>query len=191
MERSRDVVVDDRSDPEAERPSTVWRTLGVMTMLAIALFWIWAFSRSVDQRDEPAGARNPDHLDDRGWVARAEATCARTMRGVDERSEAAGRQDRDARADAIDASNAELRTMLDQLRAPLPSGASDRDVVEEWLGDWGRLVDDRADYGDAIRRDPDARFLTEEKFRDPLDRVIEVFAEVNQMPSCAPAGDVG
>lgn len=168
----------------------MWRALGVITMLAIALFWIWAFSRSVDQRDEPARARNPDYLDDRGWAGRAEASCARTMARVDERAESAGRQDRAARADAIDASNADLRVMLDRLRRPLPSNASDREVVEEWLGDWGRLVDDRAVYADAIRRDPDARLLLEEKFGDPLDRVIEIFADVNAMPSCAPAGDV-
>jgi len=35
------------------------------------------------------------------------------------------------------------------------------------------------------------RAYTVEKFGDPLDRVVQTFAEVNDMPSCAPAGDVG
>jgi len=170
--------------PDSTRWTMPLRVLGVAAMVAIVLFWFWIFSGGPRKQ-------NADRLDDRRWVARAETTCARTMGRVDTRAEAAGRQDRDARAAAIDTSSTDLRRMLDDLRSPLPSRAGDRDVAEQWLGDWDRLIDDRDTYADAIRRNPDARFLTEEKFRDPLDRVIEIFADVNDMPSCGPAGDVG
>lgn len=161
-----------------------WRVAGVAGMLVIALFWIWIFSGA-------AREQNPDRLDDRAWVERAEATCATTQATIDARTAGAGTQSRAARADDIDASTEDLRAMLAALADPLPEGASDREVVSRWLDDWDRLLDDRDAYADAVRVNPDARYLTEEKFDDPLDRVVETFADVNDMPSCAPAGDVG
>jgi hypothetical protein len=163
----------------------------VAVILAVALFWIWAFTQSVRQADEPMTGRNPDYLEDRSWAEEAEATCADTMDVIDERSRAAGTQDRVARADAIDESSADLRAMLEALASPLPEPEADRAVVEPWIADWEDLIEDRDAYAEDLRADPDARFLTSEKFNDPLDRVIMTFAEVNEMPSCGPAGDVG
>lgn len=169
--------------PGARRGLTPWRVAGVATMLAIALFWIWIFSGAPRKQ-------NPDYLDDRRWVARAEAACATTMDRIDARG-ATGRLDRDQRADAIDTSTGELRALLDELADPLPGPASDREVVEQWLADWRALLGDRDTYAAAIRTDPDARFVTSAKFNDPLDTVVETFATVNEMPSCGPADDVG
>lgn len=166
------------------RGFTPLRVLGVVVMLAIALFWLWIFSGAPRRQ-------NPDYLSDRSWVEQAEATCAATMDTIDERASSAGREDRAVRADAIDAGTADLRSMLDELGSPPPDDADDREVVGTWLADWRRLLDDRVIYARAIRVNPDARFLTTERFNDPLDRVIEVFADVNEMPSCGPAGDVG
>ncbi|HMJ74736.1 MAG TPA: hypothetical protein VK507_02130, partial [Iamia sp.] len=108
-----------------------------------------------------------------------------------ERSETAGRQDTEARADAIDASTDDLEVMLAALADPLPDSEADRAVVEPWLDDYAKLLEDRRTYADAVRVNPDARFLTTEKFNDPLDRVVQTFAEINEMFSCVPAGDVG
>jgi hypothetical protein len=157
---------------------------GVAVMLAIVLMWVWIFSGAPRRL-------NPDRVADRGWAERAEETCAATSERIEERSAAAGRQDTEARADAIDASTDDLEAMLADLRDPLPGSADDRAVVEPWLADYEQLLDDRRDYADAVRDDPDARFLTTEKFNDPLDRVVQTFAEVNDIPSCVPAGDVG
>lgn len=184
-----DAVTDRAATPATTAPAhsggmSPWRVLGVVAMVAIALFWIWIFSGA------PA-RQNPDRIQDRAWVERAEATCAATKTRIAERTAPAGRQDQAARADAIDASTEDLRVMLDELRSPLPDGEGDREVVGPWLADWDRLLGDRTTYADAVRVDPDARFLTTEKFNDPLDRVIEIFADVNDMPSCGPAGDVG
>ena len=170
--------------PSARHGFTPLRILGVSTMLAIALFWFWIFAGG------PA-KQNPDRLADREWAEQAETTCRRTMDGIDERTRDAGTEDRATRADAIDTSTGELRTMLAALRDPLPGPAADREVVAPWLADWEQLLDDRDAYADAIREDANARFLMTEKYNDPLDRVVEVFADVNDMPSCAPAGDVG
>lgn len=162
---------------------TPLRVLGVTVMLGVAVFWIWIFSGA-------ARRQNPDYLQDREWVERAEATCAVVQEGIDARS-AQGDRTPEQRADDIDTSSAELRGMLDDLAAPLPGPQEDRAVVEPWLADWQQLLSDRDTYATAIRVNPDARFLTVEKFNDPLDTVIKIFADVNDMPSCGPAGDVG
>jgi hypothetical protein len=166
------------------RRATVWTALGVVVVLAVVLMWIWIFSGA-------ARKANPDHIDDRAWAESAEETCAATRERIDDRSSSAGRQDPDARADAIDASTDDVETMLADLRDPLPESDADRSVVEPWLDDYAQLVEDRRTYADAVRVNPDARFLTTEKFNDPLDRVVQTFAEVNDMPSCIPPGDVG
>lgn len=175
--------------PEADGPlprrqATVWTYLGVATVLAVAIMWIWIFS---------GGPRkvNPDRVADREWTDRAEATCRATMDDVDERAAPAGEQRAGQRADAIDASTDDLEAMLASLADPLPSSDADRQVVEPWLTDWRSLLNDRRQYADALREDPGARFLTTEKFSDGLDNVIGTFADVNDMPSCGPAGDVG
>ncbi len=170
--------------PSPGRRGTIWTAAGVAVVLAVALMWIWIFSGA-------ARKENPDYLEDRAWAADAEETCAATAERIEERSASAGRQDAEARADAIDASTDDLEAMLADLRDPLPGSDADRSVVEPWLDDYARLLEDRRTYADAVRDDPDARFLTTEKFNDPLDRVVQTFAEVNDMPSCVPAGDVG
>ncbi len=154
-------------------------------MLAMALFWLWIFSGA-------ARRQNPDLLEDRAWVERAEATCAATM---DRRSTSAAGAGRPPGAGRPGRRHRRVHRgparHAGRLRSPLPDGEGDREVVEPWLADWDRLLGDRDTYADAMRVNPDARFLTEEKFNDPLDRVIEIFADVNDMPSCGPAGDVG
>lgn len=157
--------------------------LGVAVALAIVLFWIWIFSGA-------PGRENPDYLEDRSWVERAQRTCDATRRRIDDRTDLRS-GDRGARADAIAAGNRNIEAMLEELRDPLPSTDGDRLVVRAWLSDWEHLLEDRVIYANAVRDDPDARFVTREKFNDPLDRVVQTFAEVNEMPECAPMGDVG
>lgn len=180
-------------EPDGREPggSRVLLGLGIAVFVAMILFWAWAFGSSIAQRNEPATSRNADYLDDRAWVADAEATCAAVMEVIDERTVVADEQQADERATTIDQSTDELEAMLATLADPGPDSSADAEVVAEWFGDWEQLISDRRTYADALRTDPDARFYTIEKFNDPLDRVVQTFADVNQMPSCAPAGDVG
>lgn len=161
-----------------------WTYLGAAVLIGVALMWIWIFSGAPKKV-------NPDRLADREWVERAEDTCRATMDRVDERSEPGDTQEPAARADAIDASSDDLEEMVDDLADPPPSEESDREVVQRWLDDWDVLIEDRRTYAETVREDPDARFLITEKFNDGIDDVIGTFAEVNEMPSCGPAGDVG
>ncbi|NLV57109.1 MAG: hypothetical protein GXY13_16035 [Acidimicrobiales bacterium] len=178
--------------PAEERPrSRALVILGVSVFVVMIGFWGWAFGESIARRNQPATERNADYLDDRDWVEAAEATCAATMEGIDGRTVLAARQTATERADTIDLSTDELEVMLASLADPGPDSADDLEVVSEWLADWDQLVSDRRTYADALRDDADARFYTIEKFNDPLDRVVATFADVNEMPSCGPAGDVG
>lgn len=169
---------------ERSRLAPVWTGLGVAVVLLVVLMWIWIFSGA-------AKKANPDFVADRTWAESAEERCAVTAERIEERSKSAGRQDTEARADAIDASTDDLEVMLGDLRDPLPDSDADQAVVELWLDDYAQLLEDRRDYADAVRVNPDARFLTSEKFNDPLDRVVQTFAEINELFACVPPGDVG
>lgn len=181
--------------PPAEDPPS-WRSrpllaLGVGAFVVMTAFWAWAFAASLSQRNDPPTSRNPDYLEDRAWVRSAETTCAGVMEQIDRRTVDSPEQSPAERATTIDASTDELEAMLDALRSPMPTGDGDADVVDAWFADWDQLISDRRAYAVAVRTDPDARFLTVEKFGDPLDRVVATFAEINEMKSCGPAGDVG
>lgn len=170
--------------PPARRGATPLVVLGVVVFLAMVVFWAWIFSGA-------PRATNPDRVEDRAWAEDAEATCAATMERIDQRTQEAGDRTPDQRADDVNAATDDLEAMLADLRSPPPDGDGDAEVVDPWLADWEQLLADRRTYADALRTDEDARFLTTEKFGDPLDRVVQTFAEVNDMPSCAPSGDVG
>lgn len=170
--------------PPARRGARPLVVLGVVVFLAMIAFWAWIFSGAPK-------ATNRDRLEDRAWAEDAEETCAATRGRIDERTHEAGPRTPDERAADVHAATDDLEAMLDDLRSPLPDGDGDVDVVEPWLADWEQLLEDRRTYAEALRTDEDARFLTTEKFGDPLDRVVQTFAEVNDMPSCAPAADVG
>jgi hypothetical protein len=53
-------------------------------------------------------------------------------------------------------------------------------------------VANRRDYADRLRVDPEARLLLDQSLGgDSVDKPIEIFADVNDMPTCATPGDVG
>ena len=91
----------------------------------------------------------------------------------------------------VDRANDELEAMLDGLDVDLPSSQEDQAVVRPWLADWRTYLDNRRDYADRLRTDPDAQLLVDEKFSDSIETVIGTFAEVNEMDSCVVPGDVG
>ena len=141
--------------------------------------WAWsvvlAVVADVDLDLQRGGPQGQPRLGRRPGLGRAGRGHLRRHPGasIDERSRAGRAPGRAAeRADAIDESTDDLEAMLADLRDPLPEPAADRAVVEPWLADWAQLLEDRRTYADAVRVNPDARFLTDEKFNDPLDRVV-------------------
>jgi hypothetical protein len=151
--------------------------------LALILFWIWIFSGAPRKQ-------NPDRLEDRAWVSRAEATCAATRHRIDRLPPAQATKGAAARADVVDRANDDLTAMLDELAADQPRGDGDRVIVRRWLVDWRRYVGNRRDYTSRLRKDPGARMYVDEKFNDSIETVISTFAQVNDMDSCSTPLDI-
>lgn len=176
--------------PEADEPlarsSRVWRILAVVAALAMALFWIWILAGG------PRKA-NPDRLDDRAYASQAEQRCQVLLRELKALPQAQAIDSATERADVLDRATAMATSTVDDLEAAAPRTGDDRVRLEGWLGDWRQYLGDRTDFATRLRADPDARFFVSEneRLRDPVDKTIEVFADVNDMPSCATPGDVG
>jgi hypothetical protein len=63
--------------------------------------------------------------------------------------------------------------------------------MEGWLADWRIYLIDREDYAERLATDPEARLLLDEsQLGDPVDKTIEIFAQVNGISDCATPGDL-
>lgn len=170
----------------SERVWTLGRILAVTVALGLILFWLWIFAGGPRKQ-------NPDYLSDRTWTERAEATCGAARSDIDALPGAETTARADDRADVVDQATDRLEAMVDELDATRPSGDGDVEVMAAWIADYRAYVANRRDYAARLRTDPTAKLLVDEKegYRDGLDKVIETFADVNEIPSCAVPGDVG
>ncbi len=176
----------DLDEPMAMRWS-VGRVLAIAVSLALVVFWIWIFSGA------PARP-NPDRLDDRAFVARAEARCQQLLDDLGELPGPGEFGSADVRADVLEEANVLVAAMVDDLEADAPRTGDDAVRLEGWLGDWRTYLADRADYVERLRVDPEAKLLISinPKLQDPVDKTIQIFADdVNEMPACVTPGDVG
>jgi hypothetical protein len=175
--------------PEAEAPLamtwTAGRVLAVVAMLAMATFWAAIFAGVFR-------AENPDLLDDRAFVARTATRCDALLADLEDLPNAAFIDDAATRAEVLDEATDLVEAMIDAIEADAPTEGDDGRSVRGWLADWRTYVENRRDYARRLGEDPDARlYLDESLGGDSVDRPIEVFADVNDMPQCATPGDVG
>ncbi|MCY3637026.1 MAG: hypothetical protein OXH23_15605 [bacterium] len=160
-------------------------TIGIAVLVLFAVFWIgatvWFF-----------GDENPDRLDDRQWVAVAEARCAEARDELDRLPQARDAVDKADRADQIEASTAVLAEMTADLAASAPAG-DDGELVALWLGSWEVYLGDRLAHADALRAGEDRQFrVTADPERgDGVDALLDAFADRNRMPSCGDPLDIG
>lgn len=76
---------------------------------------------------------------------------------------------------------ADLGALADE-RIVSPDSAS---LVGLWLDDWETFVDDRFDYAERLRIDPEARLLVTPGLNGrQITLQIDEFAGTNEMPSC-------
>jgi hypothetical protein len=167
----------------AARAVTPGRVAAVAVVLALALLWIYVLA----QRPE----RVAGTLDDPAFAAAAQPICLETVQRLAALPPAFEVPDGAARADVVEAADAELAAMLDRLEAIAPTEGRDAAMVREWLDDWRIHLGDRADYARRVREDGTARFYVTAKDRDQITDPIDHFAEVNRMPACATPGDLG
>ncbi len=152
--------------------------------VVVAATWIWMLFIY-----DPG--RLIDELPDKAFPTEAEQICADAVAEISELPPAQTTDDPIERADVIDDANTILSRMLGQLAPLVPSEPPEsNEAVSEWLDDWATHIGDRQAYADALRTDPDARFTETPKGTKQISRAIVGYAEVNDMPSCAPPGDV-
>ncbi|MYH72259.1 MAG: hypothetical protein F4153_06755 [Acidimicrobiia bacterium] len=160
-------------------------SIGIAAIVLFAVFWIgatvWFF-----------GDENPDRLDDRQWVADAEARCAETRDELDRLPQARDAANMADRAHQIEAATAVLAEMTANLAASAPDG-DDGELVALWLGSWEVYLGDRLAHAQALRSGEDRQFrVTVDPERgDGVDALLDAFAIRNRMPSCGDPLDIG
>lgn len=158
-------------------------SIGIAVLVLFAVFWIgatiWFF-----------GDENPDWLQDREWVADAEARCAEARNELDRLPQALDAVGSADRADQIEASTAVLADMTADLAASAPDG-DDGELVGLWLGTWDTYLDDRLAYAEAFRSGEDRQFWVSVERGEGVDALLDAFADRNRMPSCGDPLDVG
>ena len=195
-------------DPGADRPGAAWpgadgpgadgpgggrrwlpksrtgSTVAVAALVVMAGFWIWAFSPLA-----PSG--HPDVLHDVVFTHDAEDICARWVAeadGLPTAAEATGPEDR---ATQLTAATRLSAAMVDELRDRAEEVVgSDRELVDAWLLDWRTYLDNRRDYAVTLAGGSDPPFTVTARDGEAVTGYIDIFAEVNSMPSCATPGDV-
>lgn len=176
--------------PEDEQPLSMsdkaLRVLGVTVVVGMAIFWAWILS-GAPQKD------NPDRLDDREWAEYADGRCEQMRADIAKLPNALEAESAEDRANTLAEANRIVGDMLDDLEATMPTEGEDAVRLEGWMRDWRLHEKDRIEYVDVLRADPNAQFgVTEHPdFNDPIDEVIRVFADVNDMKACRVPGDVG
>ena len=172
--------------PPAARRWTAGRV--TVTVIVIALVSMWGYV--VYLAFGPGRADNPDKVRDPTFAAAAEARCAPVRATIDALPVASQFKGRPLeRAAEIDEVNADLTTLLADLRQLVPSGDDGR-IVGLWLDDWDTFLADRRDYSTRLRTDEKARFLVTEKNGRQINIAIDDFTAVNHMKSCATPPDV-
>ena len=156
---------------------------GVAVVVLFAAFWIgatiWFF-----------GDENPDLLEDRDWVAKAEIRCAEARDALDRLPAARDAVDLADRADQIEASTAVLADMTADLAASAPEG-EDGELAGQWLGSWEVYLKDRLAHAQALRAGEDRQFRVSVERSEGVDALLDAFADRNRMPSCGDPLDIG
>lgn len=180
-------------DPDGERPggnprwlpkNRAGASVAVVALLVMAGFWIWAFSPLA-----PSG--HPDTLYNIVYTQDAEDICFEARTAADRLPGAAEATGPEDRAVQIRTSTLVFEDMVADLWAETDDViAADAELVEAWLADWETYLGDRRAYADTLAGGTDPPFTVTARDGDGITSYIDIFAEVNGMPSCATPGDV-
>lgn len=181
-----ETTVPPASPPDAPQKSKLGRVLVTIAIVGMVSMWVYVLYLAFG----PGRADSPDRLDDPGFAVAAQARCDRALDRVSHLQPASQSPDARTRAGTLDSANADLADMLSDLRVIVPAG-EDGVLVTRWLDDWDIYLQDREDYADALRKDPDARLLVSPKKGHQITEFLDQFAKDNTMPACSTPGDAG
>lgn len=132
----------------------------------------------------------PDRLDDRSFPIAAEPICAAAVANIDALGLPTEVETPAERADLVDAENRRLLRMIDDLEALERPSGEQGEWVGLWLQDWRTHVADRQAWADDLRAGDDHPFRESDRAGEQISKVVDNFAEVNEMDSCVTTGDV-
>jgi hypothetical protein len=135
---------------------------------------------------------NIDKLNDAAYGRQAEPICAATVAKLQQLGVVNQKADSpQQRADLVDRSDAELKTMVAQLRTLQPSNSTDAATIGKWLGAWDQWLADRATWSAQLHAGQNVEFL-ETQLPDgrPSSTPLNDFALINGMKSCATPGGI-
>jgi hypothetical protein len=173
------------TDDGVRRRSRSARVQVVILVVNIA-FWAAILGWTVVAGDvEP-----PDQLDDPAFATAAEPRCARTKDDIDALGLPTAVDTPIERADMVDEENRLLTAMVGDLADLERPPGEQGEWVARWLEDWRIHIQDRQAWADDLRAGDDHPFVETDRGGEQISNVIDNFAEVNDMESCATAGDV-
>lgn len=175
--------------PEQDGPYRMgftWgRGLAIGAVVLMVIFWIWIFSGA-------AKKDNPDYLQDRAYAESLEERCQALRDDLEDLPNAADLTTQDQRADVLDDANVLVGQFIDDVAADAPKSGDASISMKGWLADWRIYLSDREDYADRLRTEENAQMLVSpSKLGDSVDKTIQIFTQVNDIPACDTPGDVG
>lgn len=189
------VAVDDHRDvsdalpPVSNAPRRSIRRIGVLLVVA-SFVGIWGYVMYLSFFEGRAEPR--DRLDDAQWAAAAEETCAEARSDFGTLPFASELDTPDERAEVLDRVTDELEIMVTRLRGLVaPSDPAEARAVGRWLDDWTEFNRNRRAYADRFRAGVDEPFRVTDRGGFQIDVLLDEFAVINNMESCAPPEDVG
>jgi hypothetical protein len=161
------------------------RALAIGTVVTMIIFWIWIFSGAPKRE-------NADYLDDREYAAALEDRCQALRDDLARLPNAAGLKTQADRADVLDDANVLVGRFIDDVEADAPTTGDAAVSMKGWLTDWKTYLGDREDYAERLRTEDNAQLLlSRSKLGDSVDKTIQIFTQVNDIPACDTPGDVG
>jgi hypothetical protein len=173
-----------------KRTWTFTKIVLIIVCLLIAAMWVYAFGF--------ASKKATYRVDDAAWRGRAQGICevyeAERLELVDtaqgyiaEPTQAQMLQ----RADVVDRATDILEAELADITAIAPDNARDQRLVDEYSGFYEILLRDRRAYTARLREfdlQPYGETLVD---GGPVSNLLNDFAIVNEIPACAPPGELG
>ena len=175
----------DAGDDEGRGWSTGAKVQVTLLVVNVA-FWLALLGWTVaGNRGDP-----PDRIDDPAFAAAAEPICAATVARIDALGLPTEVESPQERADMVDQENVLLRAMVVDLEALPRPGGEQGEWVATWLVDWRTHIADRQAWADDLQQGDDHVFIETARGNEHVSKVIDNFADVNEMVSCATPGDV-
>ena len=184
-------MMSEETESGADAPIHKWRPthlLIVVGFLAMAGFWIWAFS-PFPSRGHPDTF---DTSDGKAFTVNAESRCATTMERLDALPRDLDIDNPEQLAEQVASGTDLLVPLVADLRN-LARSISDPDearIVNLWLDDWNIYIADRNNLVAKLRQGERAEFTYTARDDVQIARIVDRFAQVNDMISCETPKDI-